>query len=49
MAAQVAGLTMQDYEKAIRIYAHMPNLVAEVAKLPFYRGSARSAIAPARS
>jgi hypothetical protein len=34
MAAQVPGLTMQDYEMAIRIYAQMPDLVAEVAKLP---------------
>ena len=34
MAAQVPGLTMQDYEIAIRIYAQMPDLVAEVAKLP---------------
>jgi hypothetical protein len=34
MAAQVPGLTMQDYETAIRIFAQMPDLVAEVAKLP---------------
>ncbi len=34
MAAEIPGLTMQDYETAIRIFAQMPDLVAEVAKLP---------------
>ena len=34
MAAKYPGLTMDDYNVAIRILAKMPDLVAEVAQMP---------------
>ncbi len=34
MAAQIPGLTVEDYETAIRMLARMPDLVADVARLP---------------
>jgi len=34
MTAQIPGLTMEDYETAMRILAQMPDVVSEVAKLP---------------
>jgi hypothetical protein len=46
MAAQIPGLTMQDYETAIRIFAQMPDLVAEVAKLPIRPLAVSSSAAP---
>ena len=34
MAAQIPGLTVEDYETAIRLVAQMPDLVAIVEKMP---------------
>ena len=34
MAAQIPGLTVEDYETAIRLVAQIPDLVAMVEKMP---------------
>lgn len=34
MAVQYPGLTVDDYDRVIRILAQMPDLVAEVSRLP---------------